>query len=456
MASGPVTVVRARRRSFAGPVVLIILGIVFLLGNIGVITWRSLALWFAHYWPVLIILWGALKLIEYYQAQREGSAYSGVGAGGVILLIFLIFLGVIANRAATVNWNAVGQEMQIDDSDFFGLFGTPYDFTVTAEAPYTAGASVSIMSDRGDIVVRPSSDEKIHVTATQKVYANNQDEAARASQQFKPTITQDGNTITVHSGGRDRMSADLQLSVPTKATVTIDTRHGDINITDREAPVTITTEHGDVHVENIGGNATVTLRHGDIVARNLSGDLSVNGRVSDSTVEGIKGSVSFNGDFFGDMTVRNVAKQVRFTSSRTNLEFQKLDGQMTMDSGDLQINSASGPFRLTTRSKDVKLNDFSGDIQVDDTNADVEVTGVKAPLGNIDVTNHRGRIMLVVPRDAGFQVDARALHGDISTDFDLNTQGSGAQNRVTGTVGSGGSRVQLNNEHGDIEIRKAG
>jgi DUF4097 and DUF4098 domain-containing protein YvlB len=456
VASGPVTVVRTRRRSFAGPVILIILGIVFLLGNIGVITWHSLAFWFAHYWPVLIILWGALKLVEYYQAQREGSSYSGVGAGGVILLIFLIFIGVIANRAATVNWNAVGQEMQIDDSDFFGLFGTPYDFTVTAEGPYTAGASVSIMSDRGDIVVHPSSDDKIHVTATQKVYANSQDEAARVSEQFKPTITQDGNTITVHSGGRDRMSADLQISVPTKASVAIDTRHGDLNITDRDAPVTLTTEHGDVHVENIAGNANVTLRHGDIVARNISSDLTVNGRVSDSTVEGIKGSVSFNGDFFGDMTVRNVAKQVRFTSSRTNLEFQKLDGQMTMSGDELRINQATGPLRLTSRSKDFHLTDFSGDIQVDDTNADIEMTGVKTPLGNIDVTNHRGRIMLVVPHDAGFQLDARTLHGDISTDFDLNNQGSGSQSHVTGTVGSGGSRVQLNDEHGDIEIRKTG
>lgn len=46
-----------RRRSFAGPVVLIILGIVFLLGNMHLLSWARLGTWFAHYWPLLLILW---------------------------------------------------------------------------------------------------------------------------------------------------------------------------------------------------------------------------------------------------------------------------------------------------------------------------------------------------------------------------------------------------------------
>ena len=47
---------------------MIILGVVFLLGNMHVLTWHSLGVWFARYWPVLIIIWGVVKLVEYYQA----------------------------------------------------------------------------------------------------------------------------------------------------------------------------------------------------------------------------------------------------------------------------------------------------------------------------------------------------------------------------------------------------
>ena len=61
------------RRSLAGPVVLILVGIVFLLGTMGVLHWYMLGNWFAHYWPLLIIIWGIIKLIEHQQAQQSGT-----------------------------------------------------------------------------------------------------------------------------------------------------------------------------------------------------------------------------------------------------------------------------------------------------------------------------------------------------------------------------------------------
>ena len=42
-------------RSLAGPVVLIVIGIFFLLGNMHVLYWHDLGAWFAHFWPVLLI-----------------------------------------------------------------------------------------------------------------------------------------------------------------------------------------------------------------------------------------------------------------------------------------------------------------------------------------------------------------------------------------------------------------
>lgn len=73
-------------RSLAGPIVLIVIGVCFLLGNLRVIRWYELGRWFAHYWPVLLILWGVIKLIEYQQANRAGVRGRGIGAGGVLLM----------------------------------------------------------------------------------------------------------------------------------------------------------------------------------------------------------------------------------------------------------------------------------------------------------------------------------------------------------------------------------
>src|SRR5215475_2248557 len=92
-------------RSLAAPFVLIIVGVFFLLGNMGVIAWHDLGYWFSHYWPVLLILWGVVKLLEYQQATRTGARAPGIGAGGVLLIVFLVIAGLTTTQAFRVNWD---------------------------------------------------------------------------------------------------------------------------------------------------------------------------------------------------------------------------------------------------------------------------------------------------------------------------------------------------------------
>src|SRR5580704_3836438 len=92
------------RRSLSGPIVLIAIGTVFLLGTMGVLDWHNLGHWFAHYWPVLLIISGIVKLVEYQQAQKQGTRASGISAGGVFLILIIIVVGLIATQASRFNW----------------------------------------------------------------------------------------------------------------------------------------------------------------------------------------------------------------------------------------------------------------------------------------------------------------------------------------------------------------
>src|SRR5437868_113690 len=109
---------RRQPRSFAGPVVLIVIGVALLLANMGVLHWNVLAMWFAKYWPVLIIVWGVIKLLEYQSAQRAGLRPRGIGVGGALLLILLIVFGLSATQAARFNWGALRDHVDIDGNDF--------------------------------------------------------------------------------------------------------------------------------------------------------------------------------------------------------------------------------------------------------------------------------------------------------------------------------------------------
>src|SRR5579864_9596048 len=123
----PIPPLPPRQRSFAGPVVLIIVGIVFLLGTMRVLSVGKRAHLFASYWPVLLILWGVIKLAEHQQARRQGTRASGIGAGGVFLVIMIVVFGLIASQLQRVNWSGLRDEINVDDGDFPNIFGETFN-----------------------------------------------------------------------------------------------------------------------------------------------------------------------------------------------------------------------------------------------------------------------------------------------------------------------------------------
>ena len=78
-----------RRRSIFGPLLVAGIGVIFLLHNFGVLHQQNFRLLFANYWPLLLILWGVVKFGEYLWARQHNQPYPGIGAGGVVFIVFL-------------------------------------------------------------------------------------------------------------------------------------------------------------------------------------------------------------------------------------------------------------------------------------------------------------------------------------------------------------------------------
>src|SRR3954463_12818152 len=187
-----------RQRSFAGPFVLIIVGTVFLLSTLRILSVGRLAHLFANYWPVLLILWGVIKIVEHMQAQREGGRSSGIGAGGVLLVIMIVVFGLIATQLERVNWSGLRNNFNFDDSDFHDLFGgETYNFDDHLEQDFPAGASLKVLSTRGGVSIHASDDNKITVVIRKRVGAENQTDADKYNNQTKPTLTSIGGLVTV-------------------------------------------------------------------------------------------------------------------------------------------------------------------------------------------------------------------------------------------------------------------
>ena len=454
-----------RRRSFAGAVVLIAIGVVFLLGNMHVITWQSLWRSFAHYWPVLLILYGVVKLIEYFQTRSENRQFSGVGAGGVVLVIFIIICGLtisgIERMRGQINWNEINGDVDFDNNGFGAFLGNLYTYDQEIQQDFPAGASLKVVSDRGSVTVTAWDQNKVRVQVNKKVRADSQDEANKVNQATQAQITVAGQEVTVSANLRSAskpVESDLQIFVPKKAAVIVDTRRGDVVITDRTGNVKVSNSSGDVNLANITGNADVTIRpgKGSFKAANVTGDVTLDGRIEDTSIADVGGNVRMTGDYFGDMNIAKVAKEVTFKTSRTDLQFAKLEGNMSIESGDLHATSVVGPMRLATRSKDIQLDNVSGDMNIENSNGSVTVDVAKAPLGQISIDNSKGDVSLTLPPKANFEYQVKTRRGQISSDFgSVNSSGGEGESVANGSVGNGGPKVVINSEYGDVSIRKA-
>ncbi len=448
---------RRHRRSFAGPLVLIVLGIVFLLGNLHMLSWHRISVWFAHYWPVLLILWGVIKLIEHYQAQREGTRAPGIGAGGVFLIIMIVVFGLVASQMERVNWEGLKDQINLDNGDFDNIFGESYNFNDHLQQDFPAGASLKVIDNHGAVSVHPSDDNKVTVVVRKRIGADNQDDANKYDRDTKPTITTIGGLVTVDAkvegAGDHPVETDLDISVPRKAPVTIVSRHGDISVVDRDANLDISAQHADTSVEDVTGNVKISQQNGSLKLEQINGDVHVDGHLDEVSVSDVKGSVQLDGEFQESVKLERISKTVSFRTSRTDMEFSRIDGSLNLDSDELHANQITGPLHLTTRSKNIALEDVSGDVRVQNDNGSVEV-GMRT-LGNVQIDNRSGDVQLSLPEKAGFRVDALARDGDIQSDFpELKLSSDDHEARANGTVGNGAAHIVLNNEHDGIEIRK--
>lgn len=445
------------RRSLAGPLVLILIGLAFLLRNAGV----HLPVWhfYGRFWPVLIILWGLIALIEHFTALKRGYQTRSLGGGGIFLLILIVISGLAAHESADYDWSGVRDQIQIDD-DFGGMFGTPYTFEDTVEQQFPANGSLRIVCDRGAINVTPSDGNNIRVVVHKKLYAKNQDDANRFNDGSKAQVTVSGTAVVLNANtngaGDHGVQADLDIFVPIGATLDVASKRGDVSINGRKADVRLSVQRGDVALTEIGGSAKITLDRGSIRGNNITGSVDIDGRVDDATLADVQGSVRLNGDFFNNIRLSKIAKTVEFKSARSDITLASVPGDLEISGDSLRATDVGGPMRLVTRSKEIHLEGVNGDVEVENSNGDIEIHPAgKGPMGKMMITGKRGDITLVLPANAGFQVDATTHKGDITSDFSpLRTEQTNGSSHTTGTIGNGAAKLQINADTGDIRINK--
>jgi len=451
-----------RRGSIFWALILIGVGVLFLLQNFNpsIHPWHVIA----KFWPLLIIFWGISKVVDYFRARAHPeSAPSSLFSGGeVVFLILILIFGTLASKVILRPWHEWPSMLGMQDQEFAELFLNSYTFTQRVSQEVKGKPHLLIVNGRGNIEIRGSDQPNIGLVVQETVWAENEATARNIADQLKVHFLENGGQYELESnldslphGGRN-VRLDLLVHAPKATSVELTDNRGDIIINGLMGDQTLTARHGDAHVANIEGLVRVHESRGSTEVRDVQGSVEIGGSGGDIVVKSVTGSVTLEGNFSGAMRFGNIAQTLRYSSSRTNLNVQKLTGQLTMDMGNLDASGIDGPFELATRDKDIHLENFKNDVKLTNTNGDIHLQTTIPPTRPIEVDLKKGDISLSLPATSNFQIEAASHHGDVSSDFPgLSITHKQNTPSINGAYGKGGPLIRLNSTYGTIRVTRA-
>jgi DUF4097 and DUF4098 domain-containing protein YvlB len=262
-----------------------------------------------------------------------------------------------------------------------------------------------------------------------------------------------GNAVLVKSDSNNSGRLNLTVSVPKSARVTVDSGRGDVTAAGLGGGINVSASHGDIHLSSITGSVQVHFSNGrhDFSAHDVSGDVTADGDCNDLTLSEIKGKITQNGEILGDVHIESAAGPIHLHTTVTELQVAALPGDLTLNSDDLRVTEAKGQVRVTTHSKDIDLSEIYGDTYVEDRDGRIAIE----PAGNfsIDARNNKGDVEVTLPPNASASVSLHTRNGDIVSDYPVPTM-DGENKTAAITIGSGGAKISLTTDNGDLHIKK--
>ena len=444
---------RLRSKSTFPGLALITVGILLLLHNYGGF---NIGHFIGHWWPLILIFWGAIKLYERTAASRAGNAAtSPITAGEIFLVLGLLsLLGIVV---------AVDYSKQHLPEDWSRGFGDKFEFDLeVAPKPVPPDARITIRNGRGNISVHASEEPQIRVSGKKSAKGWSERDAQKLAERASVEIVQNGDGFEIRPAGSvdSRLSLNLEVSLPKKSLLTVRNERGDVDVSDLDTPVTIISGTGDIEVRNTAGDVSIDTRKGDVKVSDTNGNVKISGHGGEVNVASATGGLTLDGEFFGPITADKVAKGVRFISQRTDLTLTQLSGHLEAGSGNLEITDAPGNLNLRTNRYDVSVENAGGKVKIDNRDGNIEMRFSAPPKEDIEVSNAAAGITLTLPGSSSFEILADCHScGDIDSEFSADTlkktSTQSGDYHLEGKYGSTrGPKIILKTSYGSISLHR--
>jgi hypothetical protein len=391
-----------RRPSLLGALLWLALGILFLLQNFGIgpDVW-----WFAgRYWPLLLILLGLGKVLDYFLKKDSVS----IRVGEIIGIIFLLLIGSALTKISDTPFARIFKELPIrigDSSVRPGQWiGESHSFSEEVSASLERPLPIVIENSYGSVSIAPGSDREVRVRLKKTVYADEpraRDIAAeirlearaerRGEPQSAPTPEaepgkkSDPEYFVVQTNRESLASknylfnTDLEVIVPKNSQVQIRNTYGDVRATGINGKLDINAKHRSLEVRDCTGEFTITTQYAESRLVNLVGNIDLDSRSRGGVyIENIKGDVNVS-NHYSPLEIFGVDGKVQLTNTEGSVRLDKITKPVVIDSrgSQVQVQNLQDSLKINASHKNVDVSDVSSDVVIESRYATISLKRIK-------------------------------------------------------------------------------
>ncbi|MBN2339722.1 MAG: DUF4097 family beta strand repeat protein [Acidobacteria bacterium] len=423
-----------RPPSLLGALLWTSLGLLFFAHNLGAgpDVWQLASRW----WPLLLILLGIGKLVD-YALHREGVA---VRAGELVGILALVLAGSAVSRLEKSPIREIMRDARIEIGEARvrpgEWLGTSHAYSEDRSYPQERVRPVRIENSYGSVSVLPGPDGEISVRLGKVIFAPEAEAAGIAGEiRLETAEGAPGGDAFVIRTNRDlladrklRFHTNLEVRVPGKTRVEVRNAFGEIRVSDIHGGLDLATTHRGIEVADSTGPFTLSTRYAETRLTNLEGDVQLDSR----------GKV-YAENIRGNMTVKDEYSPV---------ELVHIEGALTLSGvdGSIRVENVSGPAVIEARGAQVTARALKGGLRLAASHARADLAGIGAGLfvesryGTLTLKEIRGGVELASLSD---RISAEGIEGD------FRMRGRSSSLRLDGIRGNADVETSL----GDLVVR---
>jgi DUF4097 and DUF4098 domain-containing protein YvlB len=392
---------KERRPSLFGALLWTGLGLLFLLHNLGM----GLDIWSltARYWPILLILLGLGKVLDYLFHKQAMS----ISVGEIIGILMLLLFGSAISRFSESNVGRLFRNMplQVGGTSLQPgqWIGESHAYTEEITSPFESPAPIYIENTNGAVTLSPGSDREIHVRLRKLVYADEQSAKTIAGQihvQAKPAAqselpadlkseTEPGKRVFLIKTDRDAGNAadyafntDMEILVPKNSELHVHNTFGEINASGLSGTLDLSTTHRPIDVKECSGQFKISNNYAESRLTDLTGNVEAAGR-GRMYAENIKGNVAVNIEY-SPLDISDVDGKVTISSTEGDVKLEKITKAVVINGLGTQVRASNlnNSVKIITSHRNVELSDIGSDVSLESSYAHLNLKDIR---GNVEI-----------------------------------------------------------------------